>query len=565
MILAKLSILFKIKPQQLLFNFIILFYGLLILYFNYNYYPPLTYGLILIIYIAMIRYHNNEVLSTIIDYLFISFILDHKTPIDTFNFVLLIIPLINRHNYSRVSSTFLPFILSILAFSLLYIESLGLNPSLQTFLNLPIQTLKYITALFSVWILCKIVAENLTLLDFNEDLNTTMVNLCIEQGFVSNPKMIYNGIIDVLNRNLDSIIFKDLICFRIKMDKIILINGSNLILDFKFDNPDFIKSIRKKRILINEPISHSGKSVKDSLIIYSKIEDEEYLYSFTATGNIPYYKYYSRIGLFQSLNSIFSILSIILANEKKIQEHKIGIIAQLSERSQYVSRANKTMHFIRNRLGPIRNLITMIENLDKITKDYLPSFTKQVFDENARAKFELDSIAQRASNMLDKNNNPFYFNITKKVSLESIYLTLNNNFLFFFPEESIQISTTPITNKFVIINEEGFEVFLSDWLSNMRKNKKREISCEFISNNNFLYLLFKNDHSQDTETISKIIQDLTSENKNEIIKRTTHGLYTIKTTLEDMNIPFEVSHDKLLKEIEFKLILKIYTSENINF
>ena len=44
-----------------------------------------------------------------------------------------------------------------------------------------------------------------------------------------------------------------------------------------------------------------------------------------------------------------------------------------------------------------------------------------------------------------------------------------------------------------------------------------------------------------------------SDDRNEIMRRTTHGLYTIKLTLEDMNIPYQA----LAADNDTKLVLKL--------
>ena len=48
------------------------------------------------------------------------------------------------------------------------------------------------------------------------------------------------------------------------------------------------------------------------------------------------------------------------------------------------------------------------------------------------------------------------------------------------------------------------------------------------------------------------------------MRRTTHGLLTIKTTLEEMNIPYEIVPDEKTKILEFKLLIKTYDNEDSN-
>ena len=110
--------------------------------------------------------------------------------------------------------------------------------------------------------------------------------------------------------------------------------------------------------------------------------------------------------------------------------------------------------------------------------------------------------------------------------------------------------------RFVNINEEGFEMFLSDWLNNIYKYKINRVYFDFIFNEELLTINFKNDHKLTNVDINKMITDLTSNDRNEIMKRTTHGLFLIKSTLEEMNIKFEVNHNETERLLLLQLKLK---------
>jgi hypothetical protein len=91
----------------------------------------------------------------------------------------------------------------------------------------------------------------------------------------------------------------------------------------------------------------------------------------------------------------------------------------------------------------------------------------------------------------------------------------------------------------------------------MAKYKITYIECGFSLLKDMLIITFINDHAQSSQTIKKMISDFESDERNEIMKRTTHGLFIIKSTLEDMKIPFkvkEIDNNKIELSIEIQTV-----------
>jgi len=273
--------------------------------------------------------------------------------------------------------------------------------------------------------------------------------------------------------------------------------------------------------------------------------------------------YINLIGFFRTLTPSFSKISRVLLVEKQLSEIKNEEIKKLSERSQYVNRANKTMHYMRNRLGPFSNLIKMIDNLNIIPEEKLDRFNELLVKENDRAKIELTNITDRAKEMLEKSANPYLYANLKQISIERVYTILKRNYYSFFPDSELTIDIIPTEDKIKVnLNEEGFEIFLSDWLNNMFKYRINKIECIYKIENGNLLISFLNDHNKSNEEINQMISDLTSNERNEIMKRTTHGLYIIKTTLEDMNVNFELKNDETSKILVLTIKIKLVENEN---
>jgi hypothetical protein len=403
---------------------------------------------------------------------------------------------------------------------------------------------------------------------FREDLNETVDSFFIDKSIIQKPHKIYKSIILIINQSLKNKYIDEIFCFIIlkgNKDRLVNVNGSKFIWNYIFTDYYFIEEIRDKKHLSNTPLIIDGNLFKKNLSILINIEENEYVFVLITKKNIP--AYYMIIGLFRTVEPAFSKIAKILVSEKKLQEIKSELLQNLSIRSQYVHRANKTMHFIRNRLGPISNLIAVIDQFDKVKHNTRKEYSRLLKLEINRAKIDLTSITERANYLLDKRNNPVNFCNTEKCSLEKLYSILKRNYSIYFPENIITVTdTSDKQKKCLLINQEGFELFISDWLNNINKYKKEKISIEFLINNELLNIKFINDFSISLTQVNKMISDFMSTNRNEIMKRTTHGLFQIKSTLDEMDIPFSVKLSDNKDSVIFELQIKLFEeNENSNF
>jgi hypothetical protein len=551
------------KVNSLLFRFILVSYATLLLYaypnqFHLVYYLT-SFVIYLVIYFSLL---NHDRLRLLNDFWFIGLILFGKDPHEPLAFIFLILPIINSINFSGQKQSFLLYIYTIVVFLAIACFN-SHNYELKFMYN----SLQPLIAVVFLWLVNVYTSLRVSVRAFREELNSVVDNFYLVKEDLQKPHKIYKKLIEVIHRNTKPDLIEDIICFVIvkgDSEKLVIVNGSSFIWQVSVPSSDFITRIRKNRMLLNESINIEKGLRKFNLSLYCKVDEQEYIFVFITTRLIPFY--YLIIGFFRTLTPAMSKVSRVLLSEKKLQELKNEEIIRLSERSQYVNRANKTMHFIRNRLGPFSNLLKMLNNLATIPPDKLESFQELLIGERDRARIELSNITERANNMLEKNNNPFAYNALERISVEKVFTVLKRNFNSFFPEIDVTVEIEPGEGKrYVLLNEEGFELFLSDWLNNMQKYKKEFVSCGFTIDKNCLILSFENDHSKSAQEIGQVISDLTSSDRNEIMRRTTHGLYTIKSTLEDMKVSFEVFERDSAPMLVFKLNLSILENENSSF
>jgi hypothetical protein len=452
------------KINSILFRVILIAYGLMLLSTNENIFSPWIYIISIIIYVLLYtQFIAYSVVRLSNDFLFILIILFGKSPNDIFNFVFLILPIINSINFSGTKKSKLLYVFTIIIFIIVYYSftnsTIAFSQAIKiTFLILFLGIINWYTHL------------RLKVKMFREELFGVVDRFYLDKEHIRKPHKIYRKFIEVIHQNINENLIQGLYCFTINKNgsgKVNIINGTSFVWNYKFLDEGFVEKIRKHKTLFDETIIIDEVEIKKNLIIYINFDDNEYLFLFSLEKEIPFY--YKLIGFFRTIEPPLSKMSQILLSERKLFEIKHEEIEKLSEKSLYVNRANNMMHFIRNRLSPFSNLSKMLDNLSTVPEDKVENFKKLIFDQNTRSKIELRNITDRADDMLEKSKNPFFYKTLKEVSIERTFTILRKSFMVFFPENEIKTEIkSQLKRRTVKLNEEGFEIFLSDWLNNIK-------------------------------------------------------------------------------------------------
>lgn len=536
------------KINSILFRLTIVAYAWLIIFIYSNPFNWYTYFFITLIYIFLYsKLLKRPILRLINDFLFLTTILYTHNPSSIVFYIFLCLPVINSINFSGEKKSVLLYIFTISCYiSLVYIHDGKINTN--HFVNLlPIAALWFINTYSHL-------RNKLAL--FREDLYDRIDAAHLNQQYLTKPHRLYQLMTQTINEHIKSQSIEDIYCINVRNSKAIVISGSTFVWKFKILSESIFESIEKKTLLLNEKVAINNKLSKKNIIIFSSVHEEQYIYLITYNHNLPLY--YIAIGFFMTLKPSLDKISGILLINRELQEISSKEMIKIAERRQYVNAANKTMHFIRNRLGPFSNLIKILQTFDTVPSEKKESLTSILADERGRAEIELEGIINRADKILEKSKNPFIYNSLDSISLQKIYTILSRNFTSFFPDKEVEVKVLPKDEKkYISINSEGFELFLSDWLNNMTKYSKNTVSCIFNVSENSLVITFLNDHDLTREDVGRMINDLNSDDRSEIMKRTTHGLHFIKSTLEEMNILFLASSDDSTNLISLELTLNI--------
>ena len=549
--------------NSLLFRLLLVFYSFFIIIYYPNILPNYLYFVIAFLYLTLyFLARQKHLLRLINDFLFLSIILLGKNITDPFLLVFLLFPIVNSINYSGIKRSPLLYVFTISSYIGLsyYYNKISVEKQIVSFFPL-------LTIIF-LWFIEFYTSFRFKIRYFREKLNEEVDSFYTIKEGIKKPHKIYSGFISLINSRIRKDLIADLYCFTIVSDpeeRIVIINGSKFIWRYSFNQPGFINKIREKKYLLNIDINIDKQDCSYNLALLVVVEKVEYLFVFLTNKRIPLY--YLLIGFFSTLVPALTKMAKILLSEKRLQEIRQEELERLSLRSQYVTKATKTMHFIRNRLGPLNNLLRMLDEQKRVEPQMRDKFDLLLNSEKERARNELIEVIQRADYLLEKSNNPYNFTVTVPTSLERMYSILSRNLNIFFPGIEIRIAKGDTSEKrYVKINPEGFEIFLTDWLNNIKKYYNGIIEVYFLVDPDSVIIEFTNNVFVDDSKVDELISSLNSSDRTEIMKRTTHGLYLIKSSLEEMGIPYHA--EKLSRDddtyVRFNLKLDIIDHEDSN-
>lgn len=547
--------------NSFLFRGVLISYLVAILLIEENMFSPLFYIGAFVLYIAFYIFTSkHHTVRLINDFLIISIIILGKDPSISYIFICILLPIINSINFTGRSVTYILYLLTSLSYLglLLYFNknSHFVYSDLSPLICLPF------LCIIEIYTYRRVEIRN-----FIENLNEVIDGFYSNKEFFKKPHKIYPELILNINDKFQKLTVSNIYCFTILPENnsiLSIVNSSEFVWNYELDNEEIINTLKKRDYAIDYPIVIDGMTFPYNCILKTEIDSTVYIFILVTNKTIPFY--YKLIGFFRILIPTFNRIAKILFSERQLRDIRTEELNVLSQRRQYVTRATKMMHHIRNRLGPINNLIKMLDTRKDIDEKSVLEFDKLLDVERNRAKNELDNIIERANYLLEKNNNPFNFIETKNVSIKGCFSILMRNLNIYFPNEANNIIKIQIENAFenlyVSINDEGFELFLSDWLNNVKKYNNSKVQVVFILNNDSLIVEFWNNYNCKEEDIDSLISDLMSTERNEIMKRTTHGLYQIKTCLEEMGIKYKIV--KIRDIIKFEIILKVIYDEDSN-
>lgn len=276
------------KVNSLLFRCIIILNLVVILSLEENEFKTYVYVISVLMYVVLyFLLFNYSRLRLLNDFLLIGVILFGKDPTKVLHFVFLILPIINSINFSGQKKSPLLYILTIVLF---FVLSAYHSQNIEQLYRIPI--FSPLVSIFFLWIINYYTSLRVKIKNFRDELSSEIDNFYLKKDGIKRPYKIYKLLIDVIHKNIKKDLIEDIFCLnvaRVPNERVVIINGSSFIWRFSIGRENLISQIREAKTLINEPISVEGKKKFYNLFLYTKVENQEYIYVFITKMNIPLY------------------------------------------------------------------------------------------------------------------------------------------------------------------------------------------------------------------------------------------------------------------------------------
>lgn len=210
----------------------------------------------------------------------------------------------------------------------------------------------------------------------------------------------------------------------------------------------------------------------------------------------------------------------------------------------YVNSALNVVHFIRNCMSPIKNILTYFSIQDGENR---PKIKQTVIDEEIKtANKSMQSFLDEADRLLDKQNNPFADTELHVVNVKKLYVLLSESCSLNLHEDVVRTFPTSDTDDVDIeLATVGAKILFVDWLSNMKKYGKSYRKVYMSITEKDVAIDFYNDFSSNVEYIKSIVKDINKKDKKAILQRSTHGIYNIITGAEELKVRAKASVDSV--------------------
>lgn len=543
--------------QSLVFRLILVAYAVSIVNREAGCFAPHWYYVICIIYYLcymLLKVREYSVLRLLLDFAFINTIVYSRNINEPLIFMFVLLPLVNAINFSGKNNH------SWLLMSLITITLFAHLGKLVSWIFTPVASLWFIYAL--AWIKYRewAVIKNIT---------TTIDTYFINKEQIEKPHRIYASIIKDLNKfffqgKKEGII--QICAYTLKGETLWLVNSSS------FMWKRTLKMNAKRLVLLKrEKYMKMGNPQKTKIHFFYLLQgDIEYVFVCETTDD----RSLSIFRFRQICSIIFSKMATLLNSEYRISEIRNRKFDEIKDNVLYVNRAVKIMHFIRNRMTPLTNMIAYYQKADSLPLAIKTKMDERMKTEIKQADSDLKEILTTANYLLDKSNNPFAESVVKEISITKVFIVVSEIAERLLGETvTVEANIKDASNMYVTTNLTESKIMFSDWINNMCKYKKDfcEITISLVENE--LVVAFKNNYKSQGSTanrIRKLVDDINNEKKDAVIegKDYGHGIFIIKSIADGLHVGLNASveeNDNKENLLCLKLKYKVHEyQENIN-
>lgn len=550
------------RVNSFIFRCLMAVYGIFLVFTYENVMPTWIYIIVSLIYpFASLYLRRYDKIRLFCDFLYVFMIIYLKPTLNIDIYFFLILPVINNVNFTGNKRNYYllyggSFIL-LFCVSYLYYEKYIIFPYLP-----PIIFLMCINIYTD---------QRAKYRRFIDNLSMKIDDFYTNPEMITKPHEVYKGVIYETNQFLKDDIIDSIVCITKipERDNYLMVNASKFIWEYSFPQESQLNSMDKRVIARDIPIILDDIEYRRNYLYYMKTSEIEYIFFLNLKKGLPFY--YQFISGYLLFVPFFRKYSKLLLSQKRIAEVEKERRKELSNKVRFVHHSTTTMHFIRNRLSPLSNLAAIVERIiDSIPLEYRDLIQAEI----KNSQNDLKSLEKKADYLLDKDNNPISFTNVKPFSIASFFAILKKTWNEYFPERKIIV----INNNKIDINDsslkietniDGVEIVFTDWIRNMSKYSMdmESVYLNFIVEESKIHIKFSNSHELSQEDQLSLKNAIVSNDRTEISRRKTHGIYNMKqitNTLDislDLNFRSEIK-DKEYKMIDFSMYFKVILYEN---
>lgn len=302
-------------------------------------------------------------------------------------------------------------------------------------------------------------------------------------------------------------------------------------------------------------------------VVHPNMDECVYLYVLVYDKKSFVENYYVRY----LLKQFFYRISRIQEADWNFKNQQIEELSALGKKMNYVNASMNTLHFIRNKLSPLKNYIAMYRdyaNADEKLQHKIKPFLDKEF-ENVKSSFNM--INERADKLLEEQRNPFVYSSTMKYGLQQLFSEIKYVWQSYgLNEYNIEVSLQAKIegkHKSVFYNQEGLILVLDNWISNIVEHGCQNYGLKIIESDTDVLVMFSNQHKMKKHDCEHLITIFNNNDRLEINRRNYHGLQIIKEVLTQMNIDSELcakDYNLILNIKLFKLVEDVQHEESIS-
>ena len=527
--------------SSLVYRLIIVLFGVYIVTSHDNIVPAPYYIILLPVYVLLYLSFIGEkwkYVRLVLDMLMVLAVLYGKAPLDNVCLVYALFPLISSITHTGSHSKYWPVLL--LTFLVFFVIDGGIVMS------------HYIIAAL-IW-----AAGIQSWYNHRNNQFLSSITSHIDDYFADNdgskkPHEIYKNIIEEINTYLKNDYIKNIYSYTVKENNVLWLVNSSV---FMWD-----RTLKLKPALMDKLKERKYLSLKEEGEMFFYVEQRGVSYVYRCETAAPFERISYRKGFVVNyvLELTFAKISTLLASEYRISEARRKAFEETKGHIEYVTRALKVMHFVRNKLSPVNSVITFYNSLDAMEESKAKKMESRIKQEVHQANVDLAEIINMANYLLDKQNNPY-----GGADIEN----KNIKFLFVLLSEIVEQhlgGTVSVSDdiknveqrKEVKVSTTQLKLLFTDIVSNIERYRKSDYTVEMGMDDENLIVRFTNDiYPKQESECSTLAKDINNKNNEGIVMRKSHGVYNIKAAASVMGVELKAKIEGENKNKKYVLTTK---------